>query len=216
MTKFLLGFFSFGWLRWLDFLPPLLFRFYLAPLFWVSGQQKLGLFTSPDTTWWNPLTWVNADTYKASAEAMSNLPWIGSLSDILPGLVGGLEIVAAFFLLIGFAVRWISLPMLALIGLTALASLHGQDILTAMKELLLTHGYTDMSTSSFSKALVYFLMLLALFFMGAGRFFSVDWFLHRRLHRKILAGDAAGDQAHSHTHREEDPFDLDNTTDEAL
>jgi len=162
------------------------------------------------------MTWVNADTYKASAEAMSNMPLIGSLSDILPGLIGGLEIVAAFLLLIGFAVRWISLPMLALVGLTALASLHGQDILTAMKELLLTHGYTDMSTSDFSKALIYFLMLLALFFMGAGRFFSVDWFLHRRLHRKILASDTTGDQVHSHNHREEDPFDLDNTTDETL
>jgi len=216
MTKFLLGFFSFGWLRWLDFLPPLLFRLFLAPLFWVSGQQKLGLFTSPDMTWWNPLTWINADTYKASAEAMSSMPLIGSLSDIMPGLIGGLEIIAAFFLLIGFAVRWISLPMLALIGLTALTALHGQDIVTAFKELLLSHGYTDMSTSGFSKAVVYFLMLLALFFMGAGRFFSVDWFLHRRLHKKILAKDVAGQNSHQHESRDEDPFDLDHTTDENL
>ncbi len=216
MTKFLLGFFSFGWLRWLDFLPPLLFRLYLAPLFWVSGQQKLGLFTSPDMTWWNPLTWINTDTYKASAEAMSSMPLVGSLSDIMPGLIGGLEIIAAFFLLIGFAVRWISLPMLALVGLTALSALHGQDIVSAFKDLLLNHGYTDMSTSGFSKAVVYFLMLLALFFMGAGRFFSVDWFLHRRLHRKILASDASGQNAHQDQHREEDPFDLDNTTDDNL
>ena len=45
MTKFLLGFFSFGWLRGLDFLPPLLLRLFLAPLLYVSGSQKLGIFT---------------------------------------------------------------------------------------------------------------------------------------------------------------------------
>lgn len=211
MTKFLLGFFSFGWLRWLDFLPPLLFRLFLAPLFWVSGQQKLGLFTAADTTWWNPMTWVNGETYRASAEAMSNTPFIGSLGDMLPGLVGGLEILSAFFLLIGFAVRWISLPLLALVGLTALTALHGQDLFAALKELLLTHGYADMKISGFSQALIYFLMLLALFFMGAGRFFSVDWFLYRRLHNKLLAGNAAHQ---THPAKEEDPFDLDNTTDE--
>jgi len=211
MTKFLLGFFSFGWLRILDFLPPLLFRLYLAPLLWVSGQQKLGLFTAPDTTWYNPMTWVNTETYQAAAEKMSSMPFIGSLSDSLPGIVGGLEIVGAFFLLIGFAVRWISLPLLGLVAITAIAALNGQDIISALKEMLLTHGYMDMSSSPFNKAVVYFLMLLALFFMGAGRFFSVDWFLYHRLQQKIAARNAHKRVAQEP--RDEDPFDLDNTTD---
>ena len=211
MTKFLLGFFSFGWLRGLDFLPPLLFRLFLAPLLWVSGQQKLGLFTAPDTTWYNPMTWINSATYQAAAEKMSSMPFIRSLSDSLPGLVGGLEIVGAFFLLIGFAVRWISLPFLGLIVITAIAALNGQDIVSALKEMLLTHGYTDMSSSAFSKSVIYFLMLLALFFMGAGRFFSVDWFLYRRLQQKIAAKNAH--KRVTQEPRDEDPFDLDNTTD---
>ena len=214
MTKFLLGFFSFGWLRGLDFLPPLLLRLFLAPLFWVSGSQKLGLFTASDFVWYNPLTWINAETYQATADAMSSLPLVGSLSSLLPGLVGGLEIAGAFFLLIGFAVRWISLPLLALIVLTAVVALNGQDIFATLKELLMTHGYADMSNSGFSKALIYFLMLLSLFFMGAGRYFSVDWFLHRRLHNKIVAKEAAKLPAHRHQNLDEDdPFDLDNTTD---
>ena len=214
MTKFLLGFFSFGWLRGLDFLPPLLLRLFLAPLFWVSGSQKLGLFTASDFVWYNPLTWVNGETYQATAESMSSLPLIGSLSDLLPGLVGGLEIVGAFLLLIGFAVRWISLPLLALVALTALVALNGENIVAALKELLLTHGYTDMSSTGFSKAIIYFLMLLTLFFMGAGRFFSVDWYLHRKLHKKVLAGQAAKNIKQD-PQEVEDPFDLDNTTDEA-
>jgi len=213
--KFLLGFFSFGWLRGLDFLPPLLFRLFLAPLLWVSGQQKLGLFTGADTVWYNPLTWVNGETYQAAAAKMSDLPLIGGLSDMLPALVGGLEIVGAFLLLIGFAVRWISLPLLFLVGLTAFMALNGQDIIATLKELFLTHGYSDMSTSAFSKALIYFLMLLSLFFMGAGRFFSVDWFLHRGMHKKIEAkNNGVNNHVNEHRHDHvDDQFDLDNTTD---
>ena len=211
MTNFLLGFFSFGWLRGLDFLPPLLIRFFLAPLLWVSGQQKLGLFTSADATWYNPLTWVNTDTYQAAAEKMSSLPFIGSLSDMLPGLVGTLEIMGAFLLILGLAVRWISLPLLGLMIISAIAALNGQDIVAALKDMLLTHGYTDFAGSSLSKTVIAFLLLLSLFFMGAGRFFSVDWFLYRRLHSKI----AAKSVVHANTEKpeEEDPFDLDNTTD---
>lgn len=212
MAKFLLGFFSFGWLRGFDFLPPLLFRLFLAPLLWISGQQKLGLFTSDDSKWYNPLTWINTDTYQAAAAKMGDLPFVGFLSDLLPGIIGGLEVVGAFLLFIGLAVRWISLPLLGLLGITALAALGGQDIIASLKEMLLTHGYTDMSSSAFSKAVIYFLMLLALFFMGAGRFFSVDWFLYRRLNKKVVAKAASKNQVVQP--REEDPFELDNTTDE--
>jgi len=211
MTKFLLGFFSFGWLRGLDFLPPLLFRLFLAPLLWVSGSQKLGFATSSDFVWYNPLTWLNTDNpvHQATSAGLANLPFIGdSVAGLLTTSIGWLEVIGAFLLLIGFAVRWISLPLLALIALTGFMALNGQDIIAALKELLMTHGYTDMSSSGFSKAAMYFLMLLALFFMGAGRFFSVDWFLHRRLHNKIVAG-----QSVKHDH-DEDPFALDNTTDE--
>lgn len=215
MTKFLLGFFSFGWLRGLDFLPPLLLRLFLAPLLWVSGSQKLGLFTASDFVWYNPMTWINGETYQATADALSSMPLIGSASGLMTGVIGTVEIVGAFLLLIGFAVRWISLPLLALIGLTAFVALNGQDIIVTFKEMLMTHGYTDMSSSAFSKLVIYFLMLLTLFFMGAGRFFSVDWFLHRRLHKKIVSKKALNNTEHKHEEIE-DPFDLDNTTDENL
>jgi len=213
MTKFLLGFFSFGWLRGLDFLPPLLLRLFLAPLLWVSGSQKLGLFTAVYFVWYNPMTWVNSENYQATADAFSSIPFIGSASGLMAGVIGTLEIVGAFLLLIGFAVRWISLPLLALIGLTAVVALNGQDIVATLKEMLMTHGYTDMSDSAFSKAVIYFIMLLTLFFMGAGRFFSVDWFLHRRLHKKVIAKNAVNTNQHAHE-EVEDPFELDNTTDE--
>lgn len=216
MTKFLLGFFSFGWLRGFDFLPPLLLRLFLAPLFWVSGSQKLGLFTTTDYTWFNPLTWVNPETIQATADSMSNLPLIGSFSGILPYAIGGLEVAGALLLFIGFAVRWISLPLLALIALSAFIALNGEDIFSTLKSLLTTHGYTDMSNTPFEKMVVYFLMLLTLFFMGAGRFFSVDWFLYRRLQNRIKARQVANKMSQQAAPRREDPFELDNTTDRQI
>ena len=212
MTKFLLGFFSFGWLRGLDFLPPLLFRLFLAPLLWYSGQQKLGLFTAADTVWYNPLTWVNSATYQAAIDQMSSVPLMSFLPSSLLGFVGWLEVIGAFLLFIGFAVRWISIPLLGLIAITALVALNGQDIVEALKGVVMGHGYTDMTESVFGKSIIYLLMLLALFFMGAGRFFSVDWFLYRRLNKKIAAQRSTKVTAQQ-PRREEDPFELDNTTD---
>lgn len=215
MAKFLLGFFSFGWLRGLDFLPPLLLRLFLAPLFWISGSQKLGLFTA-DFIWFNPLTWANPETVKATADTMSNLPFIGSFSNILPYAIGGLEVVGALLLFIGLAVRWVSLPLLVLIALTAFLSLGGESIIVTLKSLLMTHGYADMSNTMFGKSVVYFLMLLTLFFMGAGRFFSVDWFMYRRLLNKIKARHAGNIAQQTPASRIEDPFELDNTTDKKI
>ncbi len=216
MSNFLLGFFSFGWLRGLDFLPPLLLRLFLAPLLFVSGSKKLGLFTGEYTAW-NPFSWFNTDNpvYEATAAGLAKIPFIGdALSGVLTTSIGWLELIGAFLLLIGFAVRWISIPLLILIGITALMALNGESIVGTLKEMLLTHGYTDMSNSAFSKSVVYFLMLLTLFFMGAGRFFSVDWFLYNRQYKKVAAKKATKAARDSHPiDKNEDPFDLDNTTD---
>ena len=200
------------------FLPPLLLRLFLAPLLWVSGSKKLGLFSSPDFIWYNPFTWMNLDNpvYQETVAGLGKIPLIPEiLAPTLGFSIGWLEVIGAFLLLIGFAVRWVSLPLLALILLTAFVALNGESVIETVKNLLSTHGYTDMSGSAFSKALVYFMMLLTLFFMGAGRFFSVDWFLHRRLNKRIIASDAAkaATQAQLNQNVKSDPFDLDNTTD---
>lgn len=209
MSKFFLGFFSFGWLRGLDFLPPLLLRLFLAPLLWVSGSSKLGIS-------FDPFTLINTDNpvFQATAAGLAKIPFIPeALIPLLTTSIGILEVVGAFLLLIGFAVRWISIPLLALILMTAFLALNGENIIEAIKGLFNTYGYTDMSGSPFLTALVYFTMLLTLFFMGAGRFFSVDWFLYRRLNKKVIASAAAKSAVRTRKEAKADPFDLDNTTD---
>lgn len=213
MTKFLHGFFSFGWLRGLDFLPPLLFRFFLAPIFWVEGSTRLGLFTGSDIIWWNPLTWIDKAGYQQGVETLSSAQGLFSipLPGIMNGVIGGIEVVAAVLLIIGLAVRWISLPLMGIIILMGLAAANfGSDIVETGKELFLTHGYKTAENSGIESALTLFLMVLALFFMGAGRFFSLDWLIHHRYFKKIIRQEEAMLVHHDH---DEDPFDVDTTRD---
>jgi hypothetical protein len=110
---------------------------------------------------------------------------------------------------IGFAVRWISLPLLALIGFTILLALGEGNIVTASENMLMTHAYnTDATIDHLTVRVMYFLMALSLFFMGAGRFFSVDWFLYRKLQRSIDTQQTNSSSAYHHN-----PFDLEGTSD---
>ena len=105
--KFLVGFFSLQWLRAFDFIPPLAIRLLLAPVLWVSAVGRLGLFTTPDVIWYNPLSWVNTETLQASAAQLDNSIISGVGADVLALLLGATEAVGAVLLVLGFAVRWI-------------------------------------------------------------------------------------------------------------
>jgi hypothetical protein len=51
--------------------------------------------------------------------------------------------------------------------------------------------------------MAYFVMLIALFFMGAGRWISLDWFIYRAMVQKVNPSDTYHD----------DPFEIDATDD---
>lgn len=201
MTKFLLGFFSFGWLKGLDFLPPVLLRLFLAPMLWVSGSKKLGLFMEGDTIWYNPVTWFDSAVAAKSVEALSSTPL--PMPALMNSVIGGIEVAAAILFLIGLAVRWISLPLLAIMVFTILLALGEQNVFTAGGNMLMTHGYANVTEDRLTIGVMYFIMLLSLFFMGAGRFFSADWVLHRKLERRIRTSGVAPSSSY-----DPDPFGL--------
>jgi uncharacterized membrane protein YphA (DoxX/SURF4 family) len=120
------------------------------------------------------------------------------------------ELVGAACLLIGFAVRWVSIPLMITMLVAAFtAHWHNgwQAIadakfclfncadaeaaivrLSKAREILQEHGNYDWLTEQGSFvvlnngiefAATYFIMLLMLFFFGAGRYFSVDYWLAR-------------------------------------
>lgn len=198
--KFLLNFFSLEWLRVFDFLAPLALRLWLAPMFWVDGVQRLGLFSSADFIWYNPMTWVNYEAVQANAAALTGSVMSGLGSETLTLLIGGIEVIGAVLLIFGFAVRWVVLALGFVVIVLGLLALGDASFVEAGKQLLMEHGFVGMLSNTTEVYLTYFIMLLALFFMGAGRWCSLDWFIYRHFARKI---DARYD-----TH---DPFEIDAT-----
>jgi len=199
--KFIVGFFSLGWTRVFDFLPPLVIRLFLAPMFWIEGVNRLGLFSSSDFVIYNPLTWVNADAFSKSVAAIHNPIIAGMGAEPLTILFGCIEIAAAVLLVLGFAVRWVTLGLMFVVVVQGLMAMGDAGFLNTMGQLLMSHGYTSMSNNLTEVYLIYFILLLALFFMGAGRWFSLDWYVYRSFMKRIDNTTAA----------KADPFEIDAT-----
>jgi uncharacterized membrane protein YphA (DoxX/SURF4 family) len=179
--------------RGLDFLGPLALRLYLVPVFWVAGTNKLSGFDDVVAWFGNPDWGLGLP-----------MPWL------MAALATGTEVIGAVLLLFGLAVRWISIPLMITMlvaafsvhwqnGWQAVADAmspfppadiaEAEQRLAAAKSLLQQHGNYDWLTGSGSFvisnngiewAVTYFVMLAALFFLGAGRFFSLDYWAARR------------------------------------
>ena len=89
--------------RVFDFLAPLAIRLYLAPIFLVAGMNK---FNNLDAT----TEWFG------NAEWGLGLPY----PDILAKLATGTELIGAILLVLGLAVRWVSIPLMVTMAVAAL------------------------------------------------------------------------------------------------
>lgn len=180
-------------LRAIDFLAPLLLRLFLAPIMIFAGMSKLGDVSS--NAWW--------------FEHTLGLPF----PTLMVYLAGGAEFFGGIALLIGFAVRWVSIPLMITMVVAA-GTAHwengwhqfheaqqtmpwewktdlieeGNKRKTIVKDVLKKNANYKYLTETGSITILkngievsasYFIMLLALFFMGAGRYFSVDYYLGR-------------------------------------
>ena len=179
--------------RSIDFLAPLLLRIYLVPVFWVAGMNKLNGFGDVVDWFGNPDWGLGLP-----------VPWL------MAALATGAEVIGAVMLLIGLGVRWISIPLMVTMlvaafsvhwvnGWQAVADAKSPfppaDIADAMqrldaaKGLLQQHGNYDWLTGSGSFvisnngiewAATYFIMLLALFFIGGGKYISADYWIRKK------------------------------------
>ncbi|OOZ39120.1 HvfX family Cu-binding RiPP maturation protein [Solemya elarraichensis gill symbiont] len=179
--------------RSIDFLAPLALRLYLAPIFWMAGTKKLSDMESTIAWFGNP-DWGLGLPYPAL------MAWAATLTE-----AGG-----AILLVLGLAVRWISLPLMATMVVAAVTvhlengwlaiaegsgpfaterTVEAVDKLALAKTILQQNGDYEWLTSSGSYVILnngiefaatYFIMLLALFFIGAGKYLSVyDWLYKR-------------------------------------
>ena len=176
-----------------DFIAPLLIRAYLAPVFYMAGINKYNTFE--DT-----VAWFGNDDWGLGLPA----PWLMAF------LATAAELVGAVLLLFGFATRWISIPLIITMlvaivtvhwhnGWLAIAEGTGVfatertadaiDRLDRAKSILKEHGNYQWLTESGSFvvlnigiefAATYVILLVALFFLGGGRYVSLDYWIKRQ------------------------------------
>ena len=179
--------------RCFDFLGPLALRIYLAPIFIMAGSNKLAHAE-------------HLGPYFASLgiPAPEIMVYVAALTELLGGiaLLAGLAVrwfaLPLMFTMIVAAITahwdngWHALPETELTvpwewrtDLIEEANLRKDKA----RELLREHGNYDWLTETGSITILkngiefaatYFIMLLALFFTGAGRYFSMDyWIAHK-------------------------------------
>ena len=175
-----------------ELLAPLLLRLYLVPIFWMAGTKKwssmedtVAWFGNPDWGLGLPLPWLMA--------------YLATLT----------EIIGAVFLLFGFAVRWVSIPLMITM-LVAAITVHWQngwlaiaegsglfasdrtigavERLDRAKSILQEHANYSWLTENGSLVILnngiefaatYFIMLLVLLYTGAGKASIDHWFKQR-------------------------------------
>lgn len=189
-----------------DFLAPLLLRLYLFPVFWVAGSNKFHSFD-------NTAAWFG------NSEWGLGLP----MPEVMAFLATSAELAGSVALLLGFAVRWASIPLMVTMLVAAFAvhwengwqaiadksvclfnceALDGAATrLEKARELLQEHGHYNwltetgnfvISNNGIEWAATYFAMLLALFFMGGGRYVSVDYWIKEKIGQKTRREMALG------------------------
>ena len=183
----------------LDFLAPLLLRMYLVPVFWMAGSKKVEGFDGI-VEWFGNSDWG------------LGLPF----PFLMAFLATATEFFGAIALFFGVAVRWFSIPLMITMlvaagtvhwdnGWQAITDpsapfanervVEAANKLVIVKDVLQEHTNYDYITSSGSVVMLnngiefsmtYFIMLLALLFIGAGRYVSIDYWIERKLYQKPI------------------------------
>ena len=177
----------------LDFLASLSLRLYLAPIFWMAGSKKLEDMDSI-------IAWFGNPDWGLGLPFPTFMAWAATLTE-----AGG-----AILLVLGLATRWISIPLMATMivaavtvhwgnGWLAIAEGDGMfatertqgaiERLDRAKGILQEHSNYDwitqngelvMLNNGLEFAATYFIMLLALLFLGGGKYISMDYWISKK------------------------------------
>jgi uncharacterized membrane protein YphA (DoxX/SURF4 family) len=185
----------------LDFLAPLAIRLYLAPVFFVAGMNKLTNFSSTADWFGNPDWGLGLPFPTLMAALATGTEVIGSVLLLLGLGVRWVSLPLMFTMLVAmFSVHWENGWQAIADGNSAFASQHlgplqieeatgAGERLERARAILQEHGNYEwltetgsfvISNNGIEWAATYFVLLLALFFLGAGRFVSFDYWLHRK------------------------------------
>lgn len=177
-----------------DFIAPLLMRLYLVPIFWMAGTNKIDGFDGI-VEWFGNEDWGLGLPF----------PFIMAILAIAA------EAIGAIALLLGLGVRLMAVPMMftMVVAMTSVHGQYGWQAISdagapfanerveaaaEKKEIIISilqeHGNYEWLTSSGSVTILnngiefaatYFVMLLMLFFIGGGRYVSLDYWIKRKV-----------------------------------
>ena len=180
--------------RAIDFLGPLALRLYLAPIFWMAGTSKFSAFENTVAWFGNPDWGLGLPFPMLMAFLAATTETLGSVMLLFGVGVRWISIPLMFTMLVAaFSVHWQH-------GWQAIADTKfclfncsdAQEAavrLDKAKEILQQYGNYDWLTEQGSFvvlnngiefATTYFIMLLVLFFLGAGNYASVDYWVGRK------------------------------------
>lgn len=186
----------------IDMLGPLLLRAYLVPVFWIAANNKWNPFDK-DSSLDSVIEWFGNSDWGLGLP----LPALNAY------MAWGAEYFGAICLALGLGTRWITLPLMVTMIVAALtvhvengwqavhdlmsphASANAGEALERLSraksilqeygnyDWLTEHGSLVVSNNGIEWAATYFVMLLALFFLGGGRYISVDYWLARKFRK---------------------------------
>lgn len=187
--------------RAFDFLGPLALRLYLVPVFWVAGMNKVAGFEST-VEWFGNAQWGLGLPAPALMASMATAAEVGGAVLLLLGL--GTRAIAvplmATMLVAAATVHWdngwqavhdAQSPFASsyVLGIEEGDATAAGERLQRARSLLEEHGDYDwltehgsfvVSNNGIEWAATYFVMLLALFGTGGGRYVSADYWIARR------------------------------------
>ena len=188
-----------------DFIAPILLRIYLVPVFFIAGSNKWNPLAENGTL--NPVEGLaDVANWFGNPDWGLGLPF----PLLMAFLAWSAEFFGAIALAFGFAVRWICIPLMftMIVAATTVHWENGwqavhdaksphaaenvgeaADRLSRAKSILKEHGnykyLTEhgnfvVSNNGIEWAATYFVMLMALMYLGGGRFFSIDYWINRK------------------------------------
>ena len=185
----------------LDFLGPLALRMYLVPVFWVAGMNKASGFD-------NVVAWFANPDWGLGLPAPALMAFLATGTEIVGALLLFLGLATRWICLplmvtmivAATTVHWDNgwqavhdpkSPFASQYvgGLEAEDAAQAGQRLERAKSILKEHGDYEwltesgsfvVSNSGIEFAATYFIMLIALFFIGGGRFFSMDYWIDER------------------------------------
>lgn len=177
--------------RRVDFLGPLALRLYLAPIFWMAGTSKFSAFEDTAAWFGNPDWGLGLPFPTLMAFLAAGTETLGAIMLLFGFGVRWISIPLMFTMLVAiFSVHWQH-------GWQAIADTKfclfncgdAQEAalrLDKAKEILQEHANYSWLTeqggfvvlnNGIEFAVTYFIMLLVLFFIGAGRYLSLDYWI---------------------------------------